>query len=161
MFDAEKRALELALKGERVARYIQKKYLPEQEMVWYIHGAVAFKPYQDFMQTDLFSSTGNQFHEMWAQVVDRYQHNPHFFMVPQKEKIITTDGIKLVTMESEDKNLKVLKYVPQADIKPWTGKKWRYVYVPEEYSWKGGVFLILNTIHHVPEAFICPYRKDD
>lgn len=159
MFDAEKRALELALKGERVARYIQKKYLPEQEIVWYIHGGVAFKPYQDFMQTDLFSSTGNQFHEMWAQVVDRYQHNPHFFMQPQKP--IKHGTRKLIPMKSEDKNLEVLKYVPQEDLKPWTGKRWRHVYVPEEYSWWGGVFLILNTIHHVPEAFICPYRKDD
>lgn len=159
MFDAEKRALELALKGERVARYIQKKYLPEQEIVWYIHGGVAFKPYQDFMLTDLFSSDGYPFVESWARVVDRYQYNPHFFTVPQKA--IVHENTRLIPMKSKDNDLVVMKYVPYADIKPWLGKKWRYVYVPEEYSWKGGVFLILNTIHHVPEAFITPFRKEE
>lgn len=159
MFDAEKRALELALKGERVARYIQKKYLPEQEIVWYIHGGVAFKPYQDFMMTDLFSSSGNQFYDAWARVVDRYFYNPHFFVQPQKS--IVHENTRLIPMKSKDNDLVVMKYVPYADIKPWLGKKWRYVYVPEEYSWKGGVFLILNGIRHTPEAFITPFRKEE
>ena len=44
-----KRALELLLKGERVGRYILKNYQYDTQTIWYVHGAVAFRPHMDFI----------------------------------------------------------------------------------------------------------------
>lgn len=159
MFDAEKRALELALRGsERVARYVQKFAEDSIERVWYIHGGIAFKPIKDCIHPVLFSSNGEEFPNSWDKLVRLYMYYSHHFMTPQTPKINLKD--KIIPMLSTGDDVTLLKHVFFADIKPWLNNKWRYVFVPEEYSWRGGVFLILPENSPDPMAFILPYSKD-
>lgn len=159
MYDAEKRTLELLMKGERVAQYIQTNYLTDVKTTWYIHGKLAFIPQQDFIRPEIFSSHSNKFPDVWERVVTRYRDRPHYFVTAQKTELYRKK--KLVPLVPTDENHVFLKHILYEDIKPWLGKKWRHVFIPEEYSWKGGVLLVLNQEHHHPCAFILPFRKDD
>lgn len=159
MFDAEKRTLELLLKGNRVGSYIHTNYQFNIDSVWYIRGGVAYRPNQDFINPDMFPDGKKPLWDSMGRVIDGYRDNPHYFVIPQKPELC--GKTKLIPMLPDGDVSDVgLKYVPYVDIKPWLGKKWRYVYIPEECSWKGGVFLILREDHPFPEAFITPFRKD-
>ena len=163
MFDAEKRALELLLKGKRVGRYILKNYQYDTQTIWYVHGAVAFRPHMDFINPKMLpdDDPDKELFPMCAKVINNYQQFPSFYMVPQKPVNDSKGKPTLIPMLSSEDDQAVLKYLPQADIRPWLNKRYRYVYVPDDYSWKGGVFLVINEHEGpFPVALINPVRKE-
>lgn len=158
MFDAEKRILELVLKGKKAAKCRHDS----KNAIWYLYEGLAFRPAYDFMVDELFKYRFNNdsiLPFVLKDMLENWIHYPFHDMEPQKT---IDDPIgKLVPMQDIE-NPDFVQYYQLAYLKPWLNKNHHFVLSkPDSSPYPGGVLLVLKLAQNYPVAFVNMFRKEE